>query len=145
MSTITNHTFYNCVQSLFDTLIDVSEGYKLLLDRAAPNARPFIAEVAQQHETAIEKIDAIATANGMELDRSGTLMSEIHKVAVRLRDLVTDIDRDALDAIARGEENVIKRYDDAIECLSPDDDLHAELIAERDALRNSIEKISEAA
>lgn len=144
MPNTTNHTLYNCVQSLFDTLIDISEGYDLLLERSDPTARPYIADLATQHKTAVEKIDAIASAQGFELDRSGTLMSEVHKVAVKLRDMFSDIDRDALEAIAKGEENVIKRYDDAIECLSPTDELHDELIAQRDALRTAIVKIFEA-
>lgn len=115
-----------------------------MLERADPTARPYIADLATQHKTAVEKIDAIASAQGFELDRSGTLMSEVHKVAVKLRDMFSDIDRDALEAIAKGEENVIKRYDDAIECLSQTDELHDELIAQRDALRTAIVKIFEA-
>lgn len=143
MPTATNHEAHNCIQSLFDTLIDIGEGYDVLLERAEPAARASIKILATLHRTAIDKIDALAAEQGFELDHSGTLMSEVHKAAVKLRDLFSDIDRNALEAIVDGEENVIKRYDDAIRCLSPDNPLHRELIAQRDALRIEMTKIFE--
>ncbi|MCI5111440.1 MAG: PA2169 family four-helix-bundle protein [Marivita sp.] len=144
MPSKTTHTAHNCVQSLFDTLIDISEGYTLLIERAEPSIRAFIRDLADQHTRDISVIDAQASAHGFELDRSGTVMSEVHKAAVKLRDLFSDLDRTALEAVAEGEENVVKRYDDAIKCLSPDDTLHTTLVEQRSALRSKIADIFEA-
>lgn len=83
----TNHKALNCVQSLFDTLIDISKGYRVLLERAEPSVLPFIKEIADQHTNDIVEIEHFASQTGFELDRSGTVMSEVHKAAVKLRDL----------------------------------------------------------
>ena len=140
----TNHKALNCVQSLFDTLIDISKGYRVLLERAEPSVLPFIKEIADQHTNDIVEIEHFASQTGFELDRSGTVMSEVHKAAVKLRDLFSDIDSDALKAVTEGEENVVKRYEDAINCMTGDDPFRSALIAQRNTLRSKIAKISEA-
>lgn len=145
MTTATNHTQHNCVQSMFDTLIAINQGYDVMIERADTSVRRQLAALQNQHARDIAEIYSHASDAGFDLDRSGTIMGEVHKTAVKLRDLFRDIDRDALDAVVDGEENVLKRYDDAIKCLSPGDTLHNVLVAQRTSLRAKIEKLSEAA
>ena len=138
-----NHEIHNCVQSLFDTLIDISKGYDLLVERADEEVRAVVQELASQHAEDINEIEKTAHAQGIELDRSGTAMSQVHKAAVKLRDLFTDIDHDALKAVADGEENVIKRYDAVIKELNAENALCVVLTRQREQLHRKINQISE--
>lgn len=145
MSTTTNHTRHNCLQSLFDTLIGISQGYEAMIERAEPSVRAYVADFSQQHDRDIREIERIASEEGFELDHSGTVMGNVHKTAVKLRDLFSDIDKGAMQAVADGEENVVKRYDDAIKSLSPEDTLHTILTEQRNALRSWIATLPETA
>ncbi|OSQ44577.1 PA2169 family four-helix-bundle protein [Marivita geojedonensis] len=145
MSEPENHAAHNCVQSLFDTLIDVNEGYKELVKRAEPEVRDIIQDVADQHSRDLSEIEAVALKNGVAPDRSGTVMSEVHKTAVRLRDLFTDIDRHVLEAVGEGEENVVSAYDSAIKHLPASNDLHSVLVTQRRRLQGKIVALFEAA
>ena len=145
MSDHLNHAAHNNVQSLFDTLIDVCEGYEELINRADPSIKGLIKDVADQHAKDIAEIETVAKTSGMELDRSGTLMSEVHKAAVKMRDLFTDIDKDVLTAVGEGEKNVLSTYDSAIKELPDTHKLHGILHTQRQELRGKINALFEAA
>ncbi|MCR9108871.1 DUF2383 domain-containing protein [Marivita sp. XM-24bin2] len=141
MSETARHDLHNCVQSLFDTLIDIREGYDEFVERAEPSIRGCIQDLRSQHDEDIAAIERVASKQGLELDRAGTLMANVHKAVVRIRDTFTDLDGDALNTVADGEETVVKRYDDAIKCLSPQDPLHDTLKGQRDTLQSKINNI----
>lgn len=141
MSETTRHDLHNCVQSLFDTLIDIREGYEEFVERAHPSIRGSIQDLRSQHSEDIAEIERVASRQGLELDRAGTLMADVHKAVVRLRDMFTDLDGDSLEAVADGEETVVKRYDDAIKCMSPGDPLRETLQGQRDTLQSKINNI----
>ncbi len=145
MSNVSNHATYNCVQTLLDTLIDVEEGYAVLVERADPSIRPLIQKVAHQHADDITDIEQTAQSCGIELDHSGTVMGEIHKAAVKFRDFVSDIDRDVLTSVADGEENVVKMYGTAIKELPHTHKLHILLTHQREELRGKISDLFAAA
>lgn len=144
MPNTTHHTIHNCVQSLFDTLIDISKGYAVLVERADPAVEGFIQDLADTHTRDIAEIEIAAKKQGVELDRSGTMMGEVHKAAVKVRDHISDIDSNALEAVADGEENVVKRYNSAIAETSEADELHNVLVTQRQELRGKIANIFEA-
>ena len=141
----TNHVSINCVQSLFDTLVDVSEGYEELVQRADTSIRGLIRDMADQHEKDIAEIDKTAKRCGIELDNSGTLMSDVQKVVVKFRDHVSKLGPNVLEAIAGGEETVVKRYDSAIKDLPEDHELHTVLTRQRQTLRSKIGDLFSAA
>lgn len=141
----TNHATINCVQSLFDTLIDVSKGYQELVQRADASIQGLIQDLADQHARDIEEIEATARQSGIELDRSGTLMSDVQKAVVKFRDLVSRLGPNVLEAIADGEETVVKRYDSAVKDLPEDHDLRTVLTRQRHTLRGKIGDLFSAA
>jgi uncharacterized protein (TIGR02284 family) len=130
---------------LFDTLIDVCDGYEVLIDRADPSIKTPIQDVADQHTKDIAEIETVAKTRGMELDRSGTLMSEVHKAAIKMRDLFSDIDQDVLTAVGEGEKSVLCLYDSAIKELPETHRLHGILNTQRQELRGKINALFEAA
>jgi len=145
MSETLNHSAQDRVQTLFDTLVDVCEGYEVLIDRAEPSIRTLIKDVADQHTKDIAEIETVARSNGTDLDRSGTLMSEVHKAAVKMRDLFSDLDQDVLKAVGDGEKSVLSTYDSALEQVPDSHDLHGVLRAQRQELRGKVTALFEAA
>jgi len=145
MSETLNHSAQDRVQTLFDTLVDVCEGYEVLIDRAEPSIRTLIKDVADQHTKDIAEIETVARSNGTELDRSGTLMSEVHKAAVKMRDLFSDLDQDVLKAVGDGEKSVLSTYDSALEQVPDSHDLHGVLRTQRQELRGKVTALFEAA
>ena len=144
MPTTSSHTLQDRVQALRGRLVDIGHGYDLIVDHAPASIRSRVAEIAEQHLRDIEEIDRLASGPDMPLDRACTDMIEGDRIASRLRDVFADDDHNALDAIVIGEEIVVKRYDEAISCLTPDDDLYDVLLGQRDALRQKVAQIFEA-
>ena len=144
MPITSSHTLQDRVQALLDRLVDIAHGYDLIVDRAPASIRRLVAEIAEQHLRDIEELDRLASDRDIPLDRDCTDMIAGDQIAARLRDVFADDDRNTLDAIVIGEEIVVKRYDEVIACLAPDDDLHGVLLGHRDGLRQKVAQIFEA-
>lgn len=144
MPITSSHTLQDRVQALLDRLVDISHGYDLIVEQAPASIRSLVAEIAAQHLNDIEEIDQIASDRDIPLDRDCMDRIAGDQIAARLRDVFADNDRNTLDAIVIGEEIVVKRYDEVIACLTPDDELHDILMAQRDALRHKVAQIFEA-
>lgn len=145
MSKTPSHAVHDAVQRLLDTLVDVREGYGVLIDRAEPSIKGLLRDVVDQHDKDISEIKETAHRDGLEPDTSGTLMSEVHKAVVRFRDLVSDLDRGVLEVVGDGESNVISTYDRTLDALPQSHDLHGVLMAQRQQLRGKISALFEAA
>ena len=130
---------------LFDTLIDVNDGYDELIARAEPSVRGMLKDLSDQHKHDIAEIETTAKSSGIEVDRSGTLMGDVQKAVVRVRDWLTDIDANVLEAVAHGEENVVSSYNSAIKSLPSSHDLHTVLTDQRQNLRGKISALFHAA
>ncbi|MFA8384674.1 MAG: hypothetical protein ACEPO2_03570 [Pelagibaca sp.] len=144
MPNTSSHRLHDRVQALFDRLVDIGHGYDLITDQAPASIRSLVVEIAEQHLRDIEDIDRLASDRDISLDRDCTDQIAGDQIALRLRDVFADDDRNTLDSIVIGEEMVVKRYDEAIACLSPDDELHTVLTGQRDALRQKVAQIFEA-
>ncbi len=93
---------------------DVLEGYKTMLDRAEPEIQPVLSDLRSMHErhAADQKIhlDRLGEASANDESWRGTM----NKAAVTMRDWVSDLDRDSLSAVRRGEEALRDIYRDTL-------------------------------
>lgn len=139
------HAAHDAVQTLLDTLVDIGEGYDILIERAEPSITGLLRDVADQHARDISEIRQTTRNSGFEPDSSGTVMSQVHIAVVKFRDFVSDIDRGILESVADGESNVLQTYDAAINTLPQSHDLQGVLISQRQQLRGKISALFEAA
>ncbi len=144
MPITSSHTLQDRVHALLDRLVDIGDGYDLIIEHAPASIRDLVAKIAEQHTKDIAEIETLASERDIALDRDCADLLEGDRIATRLQDVFADNDRNTLNAIVIGEEIVVKRYDDAIACLTPDDDLHGVLLGQRDELRNKVAQIFEA-
>jgi hypothetical protein len=94
---------------------DVLKGYREMSARAKPEIQLVIGRLTEMHEQhAAEQAAAL-----MDLREPGkddtSLQGTVNKVAVILRDLLTNLDRGALPAVREGEESLCKEYDKALQ------------------------------
>lgn len=144
MPTTSSHTLQNRVHALLDRLVDIGDGYDLIIEHAPASIRDLVAKIAEQHSKDIAEIEHLASERDIALDRDCADLLEGDRIATRLRDVFADTDQSTLNAIVIGEEIVVKRYDEAIACLAADDDMHGILMTQRDELRNKVARIFEA-
>lgn len=93
---------------------DVLKGYREMRARAEPEIQSVIQRLTAMHEQHV----AEQSAELVRLRDTGkddtSLQGTVNKVVVILRDWVSDLDRDVLPAVRKGEESLLKEYDQAL-------------------------------
>ncbi|MCK0149511.1 PA2169 family four-helix-bundle protein [Marivita sp. S6314] len=133
------------LQRLVDTLIDVGEGYDVMLSRGDADLRKHVKPIADLHAEHLVALKDAMSARGDAPDTSGTAMGAVHKTVVSFRDMIGGLDDDVLDAVQRGEQRVLSAYDDALEDLRQDDPTSDLIAKQRQALSKEIKALDAAA
>jgi hypothetical protein len=103
------------LQHLLTRLVDAREGLDAMLKRAEREIEPILRKMREEQAEAGTRISAMLVAEGADPDASGSAMSTVNKAVVSLRALFDELDDDALDQVADGEENVLEAFIDAID------------------------------
>ncbi len=94
---------------------DVLKGYREMSARAEPEIASVIRRLTDMHE----RHAAEQEAELLRLRDAGTddssLQGTVNKVVVMLRDWVSDLDRDALPAVRKGETSLRDKYDQTLQ------------------------------
>lgn len=98
---------------------DVLTGYREMRARAEPEIQAVIQRLTTMHE----RHAAEQTAELVRLRDAGqddtSIQGTVNKVVVILRDWVSELDRDVLPAVRRGEEAVLKSFDETLRAIGP--------------------------
>lgn len=93
---------------------DVLKGYREMSARAEPEIQSVIQRLTDMHERhAAEQEAELARLRDAGKDDS-SLQGTVNKVVVMVRDWVSDLDRDALPAVRKGEKSLRDKYDEAL-------------------------------
>jgi uncharacterized protein (TIGR02284 family) len=93
---------------------DVLKGYREMSERAEPDIQAVIRRLIDMHEQhAAEQSAELARLHDAGKDDS-SLQGTVNKVVVILRDWLSDLDRDALPAVRKGEQSLRDEYDKAL-------------------------------
>lgn len=94
---------------------DVLKGYREMAARAEPEIQAVIHRLTDMHQRhASEQESELARLRDAGKDDT-SLQGTVNKVVVILRDWVSDLDRDALPAVRKGEESLHGEYTKALE------------------------------
>ncbi|MBB4197269.1 hypothetical protein CCR94_14650 [Rhodoblastus sphagnicola] len=132
--------------SLHTSLIDARSGYEEgLKDAHGKGLAPLFSELIALHEQGVGAIALQLQRLGAPVDEDGSLMGTFDRVVMKVTSLFTELDEKIIPSLVDGEQRVLVHYDEAIKASSPDRPEYSILIAQRDALRNTIAQLSERA
>ena len=122
---------------------DVLKGYHEMAARAEPEIQGVIARLTGMHERhAAEQSAELARLRDAGKDDT-SLQGTVNKVVVMLRDWLSDLDRDALPAVRKGEKSLhdeyLKALDDAEVSAHPS--IAALLKSQRDAIASEMSRL----
>ncbi len=93
---------------------DALKGYREMSARAEPDIQAVIRRLTDMHEQhAAEQSAELERLHDARKDDS-SLQGTVNKVVVILRDWISDLDRDALPAVRKGEESLRDEYQKAL-------------------------------
>ena len=93
---------------------DVLKGYREMSARAEPDIKDVIRRLTDLHQRhAAEQEAELVRVRDADKDDS-SLQGTVNKVVVILRDWLSDLDRDVLPAVRKGEESLRDEYDKAL-------------------------------
>ncbi len=122
---------------------DVLKGYREMAARAQPDIQAVIRRLTDMHEQhAAEQEAELRRARDVGKDDS-SLQGTVNKVVVVLRDWLSDLDRDVLPAVRKGEMSLRDEYDKALEdgAVTGDTTAFALLRRQRGAIDAEIERL----
>jgi hypothetical protein len=122
---------------------DVLKGYREMVARAQPDIQAVIGRLTDMHERhAAEQAAELRRARDGGKDDS-SLQGTVNKVVVVLRDWLSDLDRDVLPAVRKGEMSLRDEYDKALEdgAVTADATAAALLKTQRDAIDAEITRL----
>jgi len=101
---------------------DVLNGYDTMLDRAEPEIKPVLTDLAAMHRDHAAALKGRLHALGDDGEGDTSFRGTMNSLAVTMRDWVADLDEGSLDAVQRGEKALLDIYDDALAGWSSVDD-----------------------
>lgn len=131
----------SALQQLTDTLVDVSKGYSVMIERAEGDLKTEAKAFSDLHGQHLTELRAALAKSSAEPDLDGSVMQHVHKNVVRARDAVAGLDEDAMGALKRGEERVLDSYRDTLETLPRDHDIRPLLERQLSACTSRVEAI----
>ena len=124
---------------------DVLKGYREMMMRAEPDIQTVIRRLTEMHlRHASEQEAELARLRHAGQDDS-SLQGTVNKVVVILRDWLTDLDRDVLPAVRKGEESLRDQYDNALDDLQAQEEpsVVALLKAQYESISREIARLPE--
>ena len=122
---------------------DVLKGYREMQARAEPDIQAVITRLTDLHQRhSFEQKAELARLRETGKDDS-SIQGTINKAVVVMRDWVSDLDRDVLPAVRKGEESLQGKYKDALEDshLQSNPSVRAVLASQLDAINREIAQL----
>ncbi|MFD2738143.1 PA2169 family four-helix-bundle protein [Sulfitobacter aestuarii] len=108
------------LKKLHTRLIDSRDGYKSSREQVSDQASylGFFDRRIAERETFHSQLHRQLTAEGVDLDDSGSVAASAHRGWLKLRDALTGDDEAVYDEIVNGEEALLENYRDAIQATA---------------------------
>jgi len=94
---------------------DVITGYDTMIERAEPEIRSILTELNAMHLRHAADQETRLSALGDSGQDDDSWRGSLNEAVVTLRDWVTGLDENALEAVQRGEQALLDIYDNAME------------------------------
>ena len=133
----------DAMSHLYTRLIDSRDGYRGALERADdPALRALLGEMVERREADAAQIRQFLAGAGVTPSDDGSTLAGAHRAFLSLKDKVTGRGDGAILAeIARGEETLVKAYDESIDASGATDPEFAFLREQQDRLKIRIDEL----
>ncbi|MEM1365197.1 MAG: PA2169 family four-helix-bundle protein [Pseudomonadota bacterium] len=106
----------DALKSLYTRLIDSRDGYQQLLENAEQSAHKAIfVDMIERRTANSAEIKSYLVNLGEPVDDDGSLLAAAHRLWVDAKAWISDGDDAIMQELIRGEESLLKAYDEAIE------------------------------
>jgi uncharacterized protein (TIGR02284 family) len=125
-------TLIDDLETLHARLIDAIAGYAEGADLAEkPDIVDLFTRLRDMHGRHAEALATVLVQRGVQPDDDESLLAVVHKSILRIRSIVTGLDRDVIPGIVDGEERIAEIYDRVLTTLAHDPTLTGLLSAQR--------------
>ena len=133
----------DALKTLYTRLIDSKDGYEQALERS-DNAQhqAIFREMIDRRTRNAAQIRTYLAQQGQEMDDDGSLLAAAHRSFLALKDSITGAGDEAiLEEVIRGEESLLKAYDEAISEAGGTDPEFAFITQQHSELKSKIEEL----
>ena len=105
----------DAIKTLHTSMIDTRRAYeKAAAETELPELKAFFGEMVALRQKDHEQLHRVLTEMGEKPDEDGSFMSTVHQAVIGARSAITGVGKGSLSAFAKGEENIVKEYEDAL-------------------------------
>lgn len=113
-------TDYNVTKELIETLEDGKDGFAQGAEKLSELERPDLAaefrQYANQRAEFSAELDRLAAVYGDDIEEDGSLLADVHRMWMSLRDAISGSDPDGVLGVAKqGEDHAVREYEKALE------------------------------
>ncbi len=109
----------DALEALHTTLIDSRDGYEKsaeLID--SPRLKTLFNDLKIRRAEQANEVREFLSRAGTDLDDDGTILAAAHRQFLSLRDFVSNDDEDIVEEVIRGERQLLKAFDAAIQPMN---------------------------
>ena len=131
------------LKTLYTRLVDSKDGYEQAIERATSEShKSLFRDLHERRTRNAAQIRTYLAQKGEEMDEDGSLLAAAHRSFLSLKDAVTGAgDEAVLEEVIRGEETLLKAYDEAISSATGSDPEYAFITQQHSELKAKIEEL----
>ncbi|WP_322893334.1 MULTISPECIES: DUF2383 domain-containing protein [unclassified Yoonia] len=101
------------IAKVYTSVLDTISGFDKLVEKAEPSFKPAAQEFLTMHSRHEGVLAAYLAQAGRVPDDDGSFFGTINRAVIEARSWFEDVDRDVMDRVAEGEEQVLETYAEA--------------------------------
>ncbi len=132
----------DALKDLYVTLIDSREGYAEAADVVeSDRLQTMFSDLSERRADEARQMRTFLENAGVEMDDDGSILATAHRTYLDLKDKMMDGDDAIIAELIRGEEELLKTYNDAIEPMTADSDAYKFANAHHDRLSERLDEL----
>ena len=101
------------IAKVHTSVLDTVSGFDKMVEKAEPSFKQTAQDFLTMHSRHAGVLAAYLAQAGRVPDDDGSFFGTINRAVIEARSWFTDVDRDVMDRVAEGEENVLATYSEA--------------------------------
>ena len=130
----------SALKTLHTRLVDAVDGYEQALEKMEGPHKPLIERCLSERRASHAELHPQLAKDGIEVDEDGSTAAAIHRQVFNIRDAISGGDKGILAECARGDEHLLKAYDEAIEETN-NQDIYGFLTGQRAKVAGAIDEL----
>ncbi len=95
--------------------VDALAGFDKMVEKAEPRFRPVAERFQTLHRRHAGELARILADAGQAVEAEGSFMGTVNRAVVATRAVFDEVDEDVMDEVRRGEQNVVRAFEEALD------------------------------